>query len=403
VDFRILGPLEVENAGGAIALGTAKQQALLGVLLLHPNEVVSGERLIDELWGERPPPTAAKVVQTYVSQLRKCLGREAIVTRPPGYLLRVDEGAIDAGRFRRLTAEGRLRAADGDRERAEGLYREALALWRGPPLTGLVFESFARNEVERLEQERLAALIDGIDCGLALGRDDELVPGLETLVKQHPLQERLRAQLMLALYRSGRQAEALAVYQDARRVLVDALGLEPTRRLQELERAILTHDEALEAPTRERRETGGPASGSILRPTPEPREERKVVTVLVADLGRFTSPADATDPEDVRAWLAPYHRRLRSELERFGATVETYVGDAVMAFFGAPLAHEDDPERALRAALAIRDWAMKADGVQLRIAIKTGEALVALGMPAAGRRPRGTSSTVRPGSTPPRR
>src|SRR5919197_263065 len=167
VDFRILGPLEVENAGGAIALGTAKQQALLGVLLLHPNEVVSGERLIDELWGERPPPTADKVVQTYVSQLRKCLGREAIVTRPPGYLLRVDEGAIDAGRFRRLTAEGRLRAADGDRERAEGLYREALALWRGPPLTGLVFESFARNEVERLEQERLAALIDGIDCGLA--------------------------------------------------------------------------------------------------------------------------------------------------------------------------------------------------------------------------------------------
>jgi len=250
VEYRILGRLEVAHRDEPVALGTAKQQALLGMLLLHPNEVVASDRLIDELWGARPPPTATKIVQTYVSQLRKTLGREAIETCPPGYLLRVDEAAIDAHRFHRLTTEGRRAAAHGDHERADRRYGEALALWRGPPLTGLVFESFARNELARLEQERLDTQLERIDCELALGRHVELVPELELLVKQHPLQERLRAQLMLALYRSDRQAEALALYQDTRRVLVDELGLEPSRKLQELERAILTHDDTLNEPSR---------------------------------------------------------------------------------------------------------------------------------------------------------
>ena len=247
VEFRILGPLEVADGERAISFDAPKQRALLGLLLLHPNEVVSSERLIDELWGERAPATAAKVVQTYISQLRRALGPDVIATRPPGYLLRIEEEALDAERFRRLAAEARRLAADGKRERADGLYREALALWRGPPLADVAFESFARNEVERLGEERLDALSAWLDCELTLGHHDELVTELETLVRQHPLRERLRAQLMLALYRSGRQADALAAYQDARRTLVDELGLEPSRELQDLEKGILTHDPALEA------------------------------------------------------------------------------------------------------------------------------------------------------------
>jgi DNA-binding SARP family transcriptional activator/streptogramin lyase len=250
VEFRILGPLEVTDGGGEVSFDAPKQRALLGVLLLHPNEVVSSERLIDELWGERPPATATKVVQTYVSQLRRALGADMIVTRTPGYVMRVDEGTLDAARFRHLTSEGRAFAVRGEHAQADERYREALALWRGPPLADVTFESFARNEVDRLAEERLDTLMDWIDCELALGRHDQLVAELETLVGEHPLRERLRAQLMLALYRAGRQADALAAYQDARRTLVDELGLEPGGELQAVERAILTHDAALEAPAR---------------------------------------------------------------------------------------------------------------------------------------------------------
>jgi DNA-binding SARP family transcriptional activator/streptogramin lyase len=247
MEFRILGPLEVTDGDRVITFAASKQRALLGVLLLHPGEAVSSERLIDELWGERPPPTAAKVLQTYIFQLRRALGAGVIATRPPGYVLAIDEESLDAGRFRRLAAQAGQLVATDRHERADAVYREALALWRGPPLADVVFESFARNEVERLGEERLAALTARIDCELALGEHERLVAELETLVGRYPLRERLRAQLMLALYRSGRQADALAAYQDARRSLVDELGLEPGRELQDLERAILTHDPTLEA------------------------------------------------------------------------------------------------------------------------------------------------------------
>jgi DNA-binding SARP family transcriptional activator len=250
MQFRILGPLEVADGQGAISFDAPKHRALLAILLLHANEVVSGDRLIDELWGERPPATATKVLQTYVSQLRKALGRDLIVTQPPGYLIRVEDGALDAERFRRLTDDARVHVANGEPAKAEAVYREALALWRGPPLADVVFESFARNEVERLDEERIKAIMDRVDCELALGRQDELVAELETLVGKYPLRERLRAQLMLALYRSGRQADALAAYHDARRMLVDELGLEPSTELQALERAILTHDADLAPPSR---------------------------------------------------------------------------------------------------------------------------------------------------------
>ena len=250
VEFRILGPLEVRDGDVAISFDAPKHRALLGVLLLHPNEVVSTERLIDELWGERPPSTAGKVLQTYVSQLRKAIGSERIVTHAPGYLLRLDGDALDAVHFRRLAGDARALAADGDAAEADRRYREALGLWRGPPLADVLFESFARNEVERLGEERVVAVMDRIDCDLALGGHDALVPELEALVRQYPLRERLRAQLMLALYRSGRQADALTAYRDARRTLDEELGLEPSRELQDLERSILNHDAALERPTR---------------------------------------------------------------------------------------------------------------------------------------------------------
>src|SRR5262249_6410861 len=248
VQFRILGPLEVGNGHGRVAVDAPKLRALLGVLLLHPNEVVSGDRLIDELWGERPPATALKLVQTYVSQLRRTLGPETIETRAPGYLLPVGEDELDAARFRRLTAEGRRLATAGDRKAACRVFSEALGLWRGRPLADVPFESFARNEVDQLEEERLSSAMDLIECKLALGRHGEVVPELETLTRQYPLRERLRVQLVVALHRSGRQADALALYQDARRTLVEELGLEPGPLLQSLEKQVLTHDRALDPP-----------------------------------------------------------------------------------------------------------------------------------------------------------
>jgi YVTN family beta-propeller protein len=246
VEFRILGALEVWDGRNPVSIDAPKQRALLGALLLHPNETVSAERLIDELWGERPPATAGKVVQTYVVQLRRTLGRDLIETRPPGYLLRIDEDALDAARFRTLATEARRLATAGHDERARTLYGEALALWRGPPLADVTFESYGQNELDRLEEERLRVVVERIDCDLALGRHDELVPELDALVKRHPLHERLRAQLMLALYRSGRQGDALAAYQDARHALAEQLGLEPGEPLRQLERQILNHDPALQ-------------------------------------------------------------------------------------------------------------------------------------------------------------
>jgi DNA-binding SARP family transcriptional activator len=247
VEFRILGPLEITGRSGKIALPAAKPRTLLGVLLLHANKAVSQDRLANELWGERTPSSAAKLVQTYIGKLRSALGSAVIETRSPGYLLRIEEEALDAARFRRLVGEARQLAGQGWLVQASSAYREALVLWRGPALADLSFESFARNEADQLDEERVIALMDRIDCDLILGHDNELIPELETLVKQHPLQERPRAQLMIALYRSGRQADALNLYRETRFTLRDELGLEPSLRLQELEREILRHDPRLDA------------------------------------------------------------------------------------------------------------------------------------------------------------
>jgi YVTN family beta-propeller protein len=246
VDFRILGPLEVEDDGRVVSLGGSKQRALLALLLLRANKVVPRDRLIDDIWGERAPETATTALQGYVSGLRKALGAERILTRAPGYLLQVDPEAVDLGRFERLVRDGRAALAAGDPERASSMLSEAVALWRGPPLADVNATPFAYAERLRLDELRLAAIEERVEAELALGRHTDLVAELEALVAQHPLREKLRAQLMLALYRSGRQADALEAYQDARRLLVHELGLEPGAALRSLEQAILNHDPALE-------------------------------------------------------------------------------------------------------------------------------------------------------------
>jgi DNA-binding SARP family transcriptional activator len=242
LEFRILGPLEVWDGKKALELGAPRQRALLALLAIHVGEVVPNERLITYLWGESPPPTAATSLQNAVSQLRKTLGAEAVQTRAPGYALNAERDAVDARRFEQLVNEARSAAPD----RRVGLVAEALRLWRGPPLSDFPYEVFAQNEAARLEELRLTAIEERIEADLELGGAAELVGELETIVRENPLRERPRGQLMLALYRSGRQAEALQAYQDARKMLVDELGIEPTPALQQLHASILRQESALQ-------------------------------------------------------------------------------------------------------------------------------------------------------------
>src|SRR6184192_3415592 len=251
MEYRILGPLDVVDEGEPVALGRLKERLVLAVLLLHANEFVSRERLIDELWGESPPPTARKAVNVYVSQLRKALtrnGRDPIATADGGYRFGVEPGELDSTRMEHLLATARERAAAAELETAAELLREALALWRGPALAGLLLESHGRDEIAQLDELRLTALMDRIDCDLALGRHEDVLGELHVLVGEQPLRERLRAQQMLALYRADRQAEALEAYGEARRTLVDDLGIEPSEALQRLQQAVLRHDPSLETP-----------------------------------------------------------------------------------------------------------------------------------------------------------
>jgi YVTN family beta-propeller protein len=253
MEYRILGPLEVFDGERQVTLGGTRQRALLAILLLHANEVVSTDRLVEELWGENPPETGPKALQVAISQLRKTLqsslGADGVlVTRAPGYVLNVHPGELDLDRFESLVEQAEERRG----AEAAALLREALALWRGPPLADLAYQSFAQPAIARLEEARLAALEDRIDADLALARHAALVGELEELVACYPLRERLRGQLMLALYRSGRQAEALEAYQAGRRTLVDELGIEPGPELQKLQREILEQDPALGAPVKVR-------------------------------------------------------------------------------------------------------------------------------------------------------
>jgi DNA-binding SARP family transcriptional activator len=251
MDYRILGPLEALDGERQLPLGGARQRAVLAVLLLHANETLTRDVIVDELWGEDAPPTAAKVLQNCVSALRKELPPDTIRTVAGAYGITLEPGELDRDRFERLFAEGRAALEAGDSAEAAEQFRRALALWRGAPLSDFSYEGFAQDEIKRLEELHVAALEDRIEAELALGHHDELVPELEALVTRHPLRERLRGQLMLALYRAGRQAEALESYRAARRTLLAELGIEPGRALRELEQAILAQVPALDAAKRQ--------------------------------------------------------------------------------------------------------------------------------------------------------
>ena len=256
MEFKILGPLEVHDSSGRkLRLPAGRERVLLIALLLRRGEVVSVDALIDALWGEHSPSTAAKAVQGYVSHLRRVLGAESggpdgvLATQAPGYVLRVNEAQVDAARFEKLAAEGRRALEDGASAEALAMLDSALALWRGPPLAEFTFDDFAQRDIHRLTELQLEASEDRIDALLQLGRHADLVPELESLVTAHPEREHLRGQLMLVLYRSGRQADALRVYRDGRR-LANELGLDPSPELRRLERAILDHDPVIAAPPR---------------------------------------------------------------------------------------------------------------------------------------------------------
>ena len=291
MEFRILGPLEVGLDGPPFAAKGRKPRALLALLLLHRNETVPADRLIDDLWGESPPATAANTLQVYVSQLRK-LVEDRLVREGAGYRLRVQPGELDAERFERMAAEGASALAGRSYAKASEQLLEALGIWRGPALVDVQYEPFARAEITRLEELRLVAIEDRLEAELGLGRDHEVVPELEALVSEYPVRERLRGLLMLALYRGGRQADALDTYREARRVLVDELGLEPGPELRELEQAILRQDESLARRTRPESNVPAPVSSLVGRE----RELEEICTALRSEdvrLLTLTGPGGA--------------------------------------------------------------------------------------------------------------
>jgi DNA-binding SARP family transcriptional activator/tetratricopeptide (TPR) repeat protein len=381
MDFRILGPLEVTKDQQALVLGAAKQQVFLAVLLLHPNEGVSVSRLVDELWGDAPPATAAKVVQGYVSSLRKVLGAQTIITGAGGYFARVEPDCLDAGRFESLAAEGRA-FMPNDPARAVELFGRALRLWRGPPLAGLELMSVARSQTQRLVEAQLGAVEQRIEAELVLGRHADLVQQLPKLVAQNPYRERLRAHLMLALYRCGRQVEALAAYRDARQILVTELGMEPSRELQLLHERILAHDPELDLPHR-----AEPAAnhGAIHQQRVDPA--RRLVTVIAIFM-RVKQPG--IDPESMHRIVQGRSVICRDVIERHGGSVQGYGGNTITGIFGLLELHEDDAVRAVRAAVEIRDAVAEANdaltrdlGVELTISIgiESGSVFVSAGIP----------------------
>jgi DNA-binding SARP family transcriptional activator len=350
VEFLVLGPVEARVDGTVVALPRRQQRALLAALVVHAGEVVSTDRLVDDLWGEDPPTSAVGSLQNAVWQLRKALGPDRVVTKAPGYLLAADLETIDARRFERLLTES---TRQEPATRAATL-REALALWRGPALADVADAPWASNEAARLEALRLTALEERIDAELELGLHGPLVAQLEALVAEHPLSERLALQLGLALYRSGRQADGLEALRGARERL-DELGLEPTPELRQLERDILQQ------------------SATIARPAPVAPEvavaelvgERRIVSVLAASL-----PGEE-DPDALRAVLERVLEVANEAVRLHGGELERFGPEGLVAVFGADVSREDDALRAVRAGVELHERAGVAAGVA------TGDAVLA--------------------------
>jgi class 3 adenylate cyclase/tetratricopeptide (TPR) repeat protein len=380
--YCVLGPLDVfDSSGQHLPVGGARQQSVLASLLLRAGQTVTLDRLVDELW-EEPPATAAKTVQVYVSRLRHELPEGAIESRPGGYTLVLDGDELDLQAFERRAAEGRSALVAGDGERAAELLREALRLWRGPALAGLTSDAL-RREAERLEELRLRVLEDRLEADLRCGREREIVHELQALVQEHPFRERPRGQLMMALYRAGRQAEALAFYRETRNLLTEELGLEPSGELQRLERRMLAHDPELEA-------AAAPVTQPQVTPPPSthPIRARRPATILFADLVNSTALAERLDPESMHNVLNRYSETCAAVLERHGGSAEKFIGDATVGVFGLTDVHEDDALRAVRAAAELREAVARlseelerASGIELavKIGINSGEVFVGSG------------------------
>jgi predicted ATPase/DNA-binding SARP family transcriptional activator len=352
MEFGLLGPVAVWQHGHEVQLRAPKQRAVLALLLLRANELVPTARLIDELWAENPPARAAKTVQVYVSELRKLLGEGLIETRTGGYVVRVEEGALDLDRFERLLERGRTLLAAGAADDAASALREGLALWRGPALSDLEHEPWARDSIARLEALRLVATTLRLEADLAAGRHAEAVPELEALVRQHPLRERLRELLILALYRSGRQADALTAYHDARQTLVEELGIEPGAALRELEKAILVQDPSLDAATRHR------------DPLPT-----GTVTFLFTDVEGSTEAVTRLGAERYAERLAAHREILRDAVAAAGGAEVDTQGDSFFAAFSTATAAIDAAARAQRA--------LAPGELQSRMGIHTGQPILA--------------------------
>ncbi|MGH9283564.1 MAG: BTAD domain-containing putative transcriptional regulator, partial [Acidimicrobiales bacterium] len=362
MEFRILGPLEVTSEGRPVPLPGSRERTVLALLLLSPNRVVSSDRLIDELWTEKSPDQPAQALRVFVSRLRKAMkdaaGDAAVVSRPPGYLLEFDTTHLDAAKFETLVARGGDEAGQGRSEDAAVTLAQALALWRGTALADVVDTPAVRAEAARLEEARLGALEDRIEADLACGRHGSLVPELDQLTGVHPLRERLWGQRMVALYRSGRQADALRAYQDLRRLLADELGLDPSPDLARLESAILRHDPGLDAVRSSSPLTGGPAVAA--GPT----------TFLFSDIEASTRRWER-DPERMAGDLVRHDALLREAVEAAGGSVFSHTGDGMGATFTSA-ANAFEAAVTAQRRLAGATWAT--GPLRVRMAIHAGVA-----------------------------
>jgi DNA-binding SARP family transcriptional activator/tetratricopeptide (TPR) repeat protein len=391
VQFRVLGPLDVRCRDVAVPLGGTRQRELMALLLVHRNAVVSKDRLADELWGERAGADAGHALQALVSRLRSALGPVAsrLVTRSPGYLLEVGDDELDAERFERLCADAHLALEADDPARADADAGRAHALWRGPPYAEFTYAPFAQAEIAKLTDMRAACAEDQIEARLQLGRHAEVLPTLRRLVSEHPLRERLRAQLMLALYRSGRQADALALYRETHRVLDETLGIDPGPVLQELQQRILCQDPTLQSPgppparIRPTRDSPGPppatqhpdrelpvAPPQAVSPTADAGATavaRRPVTVLAVRLSGHGRGGDA-DPELQHRALRAARERLALIAARYGGKLLPGAGTELRVVFGLVAAHEDDALRALSAADDLRAGTAARDSRRVGVA-----------------------------------
>ncbi|MER8237396.1 BTAD domain-containing putative transcriptional regulator [Streptomyces sp. NPDC094049] len=399
--FRLLGPLEAISADGPVALGGTKQRATLGYLLLNANRVVATSELVEALWeSEDVPATARKILHNAIWGLRTILsenmgsgspGAPELVTKAPGYMLRVDPDDVDLLVFRRWVTAGRAELAAGAARDASRWLRQGLDLWGGPLLADLAESGISWPELDAARRDRLDVLEDLFEAELECGHHHSILGELTMMAEAEPWRERARGQLMLALYRCGRQADALSVYERVRSSLVENLGLEPGHGLRTLQHAILTHDPALSADSGGPRESAGPP-GARWAPDRQPAlsplapsaqggtSERIPVSALL--VGLRLGSLDEVSPGEIETAL----HTVEDVITRFGGAVVAAIGSLTLALFGAERPGEDDPERAVRAALALRERFSADTQTALRAAVTTGRALVRLSPgPDAGR------------------